>query len=251
MANVRLSDSDTRGFDMFRAIFPVAAVKPSTSGELTEQRFYGTAFAIAPGLFLTAAHVMRTAQAQGLPVIAGPRSSGDEPLGVAQIPEWELWPNDVALLHCPVKDKVTLFDKWRHTRCQVHDELFTFGYPHAITRVDGEDRLSVTFRGYKGHVVTTRGFERLPSKPGVYEVCSPFPEGLSGAPVLWRHEHDVFLVGMVLGEETVRFGRVRNRVGIALPVDEFINCRSQRLNQSLGHLVSVVGVSHDGPAPEY
>ena len=155
--------------------FPVAAVLQRDRAELGEPRFYGTAFAIAPGLFLTAAHVIQNAEAAGVPALLGPQGAG-EPLGVARIEGVERWPNDVALLHCNVQDKVTLFDRWRHTRCQVLDDLSAFGFPHAITREDGEKQLNVVFRAYKGHVITIRGFERLPSKPAVYEVCSPFPK---------------------------------------------------------------------------
>lgn len=252
MPNISIADPRTQAFNILRTVFPVAALVENSPGELKEQRFYGTAFAIAPGLFLTAGHVIENAKAAGVPVLLGPRSGEDEdPLGAAPIEHAEMWPHDIALLFCGVRDKVTLLDRWLHTRCQALDELRAFGYPHALVNDEDGKRLNVVFRAYKGHVITTRKFWRLKSQPGVYEVCSPFPEGLSGGPVLWQHNGNAYLAGIVIGEETVQYGRIKNRVGIALPVDQFINCESERLGgKRLGHLVTVIGGAR-GEAPTY
>ena len=66
-------------------------------------------------------------------------------------------------------------------RVQVLTDLSAFGYPHAVTRANDTEHFKVVYRAYKGHVITTRGFWRLPAEPAVYEISCRFPEGLSGA----------------------------------------------------------------------
>lgn len=127
------------------------------------------------------------------------------------------------------------------------DDVSRFGYPHALTQEEGRNRLDVVFRSYKGYVITTRGFERLPSRPGVYEVSTPFPEGSSGAPLLWAKDGRMFLVGMVLGEAVVTYGGVENRVGIAMPTLQLAICKSVRLGKRLGELIQAVAVSPARP----
>ena len=91
---------------------------------------------------------------------------------------------DIALLFCNVKTP-TILKTWMVRRVQVLTDLSSFGYPHAVTLSEtGDPRYEVLFRAYKGYVIVTRGFERLPGLPLVYEISHPFPEGLSGAPLL-------------------------------------------------------------------
>lgn len=91
MTTVNLSDPAVLAFEILRAVFPVAAVKADEPGQLATPQFFGTAFAISPGVFLTAAHVARNAQAAGIPVLCGPRDQDEAPLGAAQIEEIEFF----------------------------------------------------------------------------------------------------------------------------------------------------------------
>jgi hypothetical protein len=116
---------------------------------------------------------------------------------------------------------------------QVLTDLSAFGYPHAVTRSSAGDRLDVVFRAYKGYVITTRGFERLSGGPAVYEISCPFPEGMSGAPVLLPADDRLVVAGVVLGVETVTYGGVAQNVGIAMIADEILDLVSQHLGGCL------------------
>ena len=62
--------------------------------------FFGTAFCVSPGVFMTAAHVALEAAAAGALGVAGPAGEG-APLGAARVKEYEIWEErDIALLHC-------------------------------------------------------------------------------------------------------------------------------------------------------
>lgn len=116
---------------------------------------------------------------------------------------------------------------------QVLTDLSSFGYPHAVTASPTGDRLNVVFRAYKGHVITTRAFERLSGEPAVYEVSCPFPQGMSGAPVLWNVDEKLLVVGVVLGVDTVAYGGVAQSVGIAMIADEILELESKTLGGPL------------------
>ena len=48
-------------------------------------------------------------------------------------------------------------DELAHThRVQPLTDLFTFGYPHAVTHDSGAARFEVVFRAYKGHGTESR-----------------------------------------------------------------------------------------------
>jgi hypothetical protein len=101
-------------------------------------------------------------------------------MGAAQVNHFEAWVDrDLALLFCDAQD-VTPLNQWLIERVQVLTDLSSFGYPHAVTKSAGADRLDVVFRAYKGHVITVRGFDRLNGSPAVYEISCPFPQGMSG-----------------------------------------------------------------------
>jgi hypothetical protein len=86
-------------------------------------------------------------------------------MGAARVNDLETWVDrDLALLFCNAQD-VTVLNHWLIERVQVLTDLSSFGYPHAVTKSAGGDRLDVVFRAYKGHVITVRGFDRLNGSP--------------------------------------------------------------------------------------
>src|SRR5260370_39480507 len=67
--------------------------------ELNYGLFHGTAFCLAPHLFLTAAHVYRAAQGDGEVAVA---RIGPGQLAAETVQDVELFEDiDLALLHCP------------------------------------------------------------------------------------------------------------------------------------------------------
>lgn len=225
-----------------RTVFPVIALKPEQAGEMARADFFGTAFAVGPGVFMTAAHVARNAEAHGAVAIGGPSSvDGHAPLGAVRVQQIETWwpDHDVALLYVAAVAGLTELKMWLTNRLQLLTDLGSFGYPHAITV--GTDRMQVVFRGYKGYVITTRGWERLPGEPPVYEVSCAFPLGMSGAPVLLACDGVLAVAGIVLGISTVEYGGVAQDVGIVMPADQIVSLHSGRLGGPIGTQLEFVG----------
>lgn len=103
--------------DVLRTVFPVIAMDPQQSGQIARPDFFGTAFAVAPGIFMTAAHVVNSAAANGQLALAGP-VSGQPMMGAARVHRYELWPDrDIALLFSDAGD-VTLLNIWLNVVCR-------------------------------------------------------------------------------------------------------------------------------------
>jgi hypothetical protein len=237
----RVTGVHAPSIDIIRTVFPVVALHPEVAGEMVRPDFFGTAFAVAQGVFLTAAHVVEGAVAAGSLGIGGPVGGEGRPLGAARALEWEVWKDrDIALVRCDVSG-LTVLDTWLTHRVQVLTDVSAFGYPHAVTRSPSGDRLEVVFRAYKGYVITVRGFERLTGAPAVYEVSSAFPVGLSGAPLLMEKDGRLVVLGVVLGTDTVSYAGVQNDVGIAITGDELFSLGSRMLGGPIARQLNFAG----------
>ena len=230
--------------EIMRTVFPVLALNRELHGQAARPDCFGTAFAVAPNVFMTAAHVLDAASATGKVAIGGPMSGEGVPLmGAVPADAIERWPDcDIGLVFCNAPG-VTILDHWLTKPVQVLTDLSTFGYPHAITPSPAGDRLNVIFRAYKGHVITTRGFDRLPSGPAVYEISVPFPEGLSGAPLLYSADNRLMVAGVVIGVETVTYGGAAHSVGVAMIADEIAGLHSERLKGNIAEVLGFIGVT--------
>jgi hypothetical protein len=235
--------------EIMQTVFPVVATVPGHSDELARPDFFGTAFCVRRDVFMTAEHVYRAAAAHGDVSLGGPSEA--PMMGGARVQSVECWPDrDIAVLYCQA-GVVTELDTWLATRAQLLTDLSSFGYPHAVTRAHDRDHFEIVFRGYKGYVITIRGFDRLPNKPAVYEISCPFPEGLSGGPVMLEHEGRIVVAGVVIGSETVTYGGVDQTVGIAMIADEIVSLTSERLGGPLGAALrlNAAVVQHGQPPP--
>jgi hypothetical protein len=233
--------SDAAFIDILQTVFPVVAIAPGQDTELARPDFFGTAFAVGAGVFLTAAHVVRAAAEHGQVALGGP-TSGSAGMGGVKVENWDVWPDrDVAILFCSARPPHPL-DIWLAKPVQVLTDLASFGYPHAVTRANEHEHFEVVFRAYKGHVITTRGFDRLPGKPAVYEVSCAYPEGLSGAPVLLHHDGTLAVAGVVLGSDSVTYGGIEHRVGIAMMSDAILNFASETLGGPLERILKLAAL---------
>jgi hypothetical protein len=236
--------SEAQAIDIMRTVLPVVAVTRDAGDaggelQLAQPNFFGTAFAVAEGVFVTADHVVASIEAlEGAePGLGGFGGSAKQLVG-ARVANVERFSElDVALLHCPVKG-VTILNKWLRRRVQVLTDLSTFGYPHAIDRVNEFENFSCVFRAYRGPVVTVRGFDRLPPLlPACYEVMCRLPEGMSGAPAVVSAGGELAVAGVVIGEHPLELGGVENRVGIVIAADELVRVRSEVLGKRLFELL--------------
>lgn len=239
------SSKDLPHINVFETVFAVAAVKAAGTPELSRRDFFGTAFSIGPGLFLTAEHVIAGALSAGLPTLAYGAGPG-QPLRALSVRHADRWPgSDVALLHTdPAVAPAHAVVDWAAQRIQVLEDLAAFGFPHAVSR-ETPDRLDVIFRAYKGGIVTTRRITDFSDKPFVYEVGTPFPLGMSGSPALWLAPGGrLILAGMVLCDAVVQYGfdhdRVEYRSGVVIATESMVGLYSEHLGKHLGEIVHAI-----------
>jgi hypothetical protein len=224
--------------DISETVLPVAARAPGTNN-FSRPDFFGTAFAVAPDIFLTAAHVWHAAAAHGEPCICG--SISGNPLGAAFVDRFELHDGiDIAIIKTKTKPKVIILRNWFDGRLQLLSDVGTFGYPHAITfDHDKQDRWNFLFRAFKGYVIATRENDRLAERPAAYEVSVPFPLGLSGAPILVTRGNQMLVAGVVLGIAEIHYGGERERPGIGLPSDVLLPRHSDLLGGKFGEALQL------------
>jgi hypothetical protein len=223
--------------DIMTTVFPVVAMKDTAGSEAARPDSFGTAFSISPGVFITAAHVVHEASAIGAVALVGSVTKG-EPFGVARATHIEIW-DDVDIAIVFAEPRVTLLNVLLATRLQVLTDVASFGYPHAFTYVPDDPRnprIDVVFRAYKGHIVTTRAFERLKAAPAIYEVSSPFPPGMSGAPLLYQQQSQLAVAGVVIGCPKVHYRGMKQRVGAAVLIDEIAPLRIEHTGCAIGEL---------------
>lgn len=227
--------------DILRTVFPVVALERENHGQAVRPDFFGTAFAIAPGWFLTAGHVVQAAEERGALAIAGPTGLGSEPLGAARAIRFELFKgHDLALVQCNLDaSESTLLNVLLAHELQLLTDVSSFGYPHAVTTTPAGDQMNVLFRGYKGHVITIRSLEGFAARPLVYEVSTPFPLGMSGAPLLFSAGNAMSVVGVVLAVNTISYGDIAHHVGIALTSSAILSIRSEMLGGLLAEKLPI------------
>jgi hypothetical protein len=209
--------------------------------EVVKPFVYGTAFPIRPGVFATAAHVLREAKADAGPdgVVALFRRGREDiesgPVIRASVHDGI----DLALLECPY------FGKLPPLPMMVGElDLFTrvsaAGYPLAV---DGE-RLAFVLRGFAGTVVTRRELYHLPSQPPGYELSFPAPRGLSGAPLVRADRDGTWCVGYIV--ENWKYSSGDFVAGLAVDSEALVRVESPLLGGSLG---AALGVALPPPRP--
>lgn len=186
--------------------------------------FHGTAFCLAPDLFLTAAHVFKDAQ-------------GDGEVGLARltpgnfyaqtVQDFEIFDDiDLALLYCSNLSAEIL--PFSLTPLNFLMDVFTMGFPF------GFEPPFYYIRAFKGHVVTRRGLTSLPGVPAGYELSFVPPPGLSGAPLLiLLPDGSPVVTGMVLQHHTAEYRERRMKLGLALDIEELLTLESRIVGGSI------------------
>jgi hypothetical protein len=237
--------------NVFEHIFPVvggSAQPKATESIILIKQVYGTAFSIGGGFFLTAAHVIHSAQENewcgvgftdknkwNAFVFDDTETIDEFDLGIfaAKIPEVKsfAW----SLIELPMLESVQ-----------------AVGYPYSLDI----EQASINVRSFAGHVVSSRTFRGLKSKPRIYELSFQCPRGLSGAPLL-VFGNDQRVAGLVVGnhstqmlvfsdkevikepsQETIVERYESLQLGIAIESDAILDCNSRVLGDTLrNHLV--------------
>lgn len=185
--------------------------------------FHGTAFCLAPHLFVTAAHVLRDAQADGDVALARLTPSHHQAQTVRDAEVFE--EIDLALMACDNLGAEILpfsFGPLGYL-ADVYAMGFAFGFEPPVYHL----------RAFKGHVVTRRGLTILPGGPAGYEVSFVPPPGLSGAPLLTLVDGSPAVTGMVLQHHTAEYGERRMDLGLALDIEELLALDSRLVGGSI------------------
>ena len=192
--------------------------------ELNYSVFHGTAFCLAPNLFLTAAHVFREALQDGELAVA--RLTTGDFYGVP-VQDSELFEDiDLALLHCPgLLAEILPFN---FAPLGFLADVFAMGFAF------GFEPPTFHLRAFKGYVVNRRALSILRSAPPGYELSFVPPPGLSGAPLLTSLAGGpVAVTGVILQHQTVEFMDRKMELGLALDIEELLTLESRMVGGSI------------------
>jgi hypothetical protein len=217
----------------------------------------GTAFGIGGGMFLTAGHVLECSK---------------------QHEDWGLgYTRDSLLVRAAITDAVALPDhdlavlranvpiarnaRWDMSLLPLLSDVISVGYPYALDSASYE----FSIRAFKGYVVSSGRFSRLPNRPPHYELSFQAPRGLSGA-ALWSPGDDPAIRGIVIGNQSTELlvFSSRERVvedretvverfeamqtGIALQAIALRDIKCRLLPESLGAHLASEGLMRNGAA---
>lgn len=198
--------------------------------ELSRAELFGTAFPLAPPLFLTAWHVYDQAASSGKQVAVGRIMTNPE--HIVPVKDYELFPEiDLAILLCPDL-KVGKLD-FHFDALSYLAEVAAFGFGFALTIGTSGPPLKI-LRAFRGQIVTRRGLtvdDGMPPSNNVppgYEYSFVPPPGHSGAPLLsiWR-DREPTISGVVLKHHTAEHDGRRMDVGVALDIEEILTIDSK------------------------
>ena len=178
----------------------VVAVRRKPDGGLESPRpvIYGTAFPIAPGLFVTAGHVADDARADGMIGLAhiGPEGG----VRVSSVPDCEVFSGiDLAVMSCPDLSGLPAMPLDFDHQLTLLDPAYAIGYPWSLD----PEWVTVVPRGFRGHVVTRRETYQLPAQPPGYELSFLTPKGMSGAPLVSHVRGHQCCYGYIVQQTTV------------------------------------------------
>lgn len=199
--------------------------------DLQRGEFHGTAFSLAPDLFVTAAHVYEAAAESGEVALArlGPPSQQ-----VQLVRDAEVYPNiDLALMFCP--NLATEIMPLNFEALDWLTDVFSFGYAFGleVTATAGEPHV-YHLRAFRGHIVTRRGLTQLQGVPPGYEVSFVPPPGLSGAALLALHgATGPVVTGIVLKHHVAELAGRRMELGLAVDTQELLTLESRLVGGSI------------------
>lgn len=216
------------GVAIDQLVLAVVALRADHQGpgrEAAEPHLCGSIFCIGNGLWMTAAHVMREAEAAGRPALAYLDIAGGGTVKASPLIDVD-YDEDCDLAVARSEFTGIVLGDWYAGSVQLLTDLGIFGYPAAVS--PSTDRWECLFRATKGHVIARRTFDRLTARPPVYETSARLPGGFSGAPALLEIPGGFMVTGVVLGQDPLRYRGETMQVGIVLTSD-FILSRSFRL----------------------
>jgi trypsin-like peptidase len=220
--------------NIFRTVCAVARKRATPTASNVGHDICGTAFALAPRLFMTAAHVLDGPRAEFSLCTKMSEGSG---LKAWPVVDWELLTDiDVALVECELPGAAMY--PWHARELDMLTDVLAMGYPFAIDEVDLFGRA----RALKGYVVCadTAGASELKGRPRIYELSFQSPRGLSGAPLLVPTVRGLEVAGVML----------KNR-STSLSLPKMSQTTTERVGTETAHtIVETQEVVHFGVAAQ-
>jgi hypothetical protein len=175
---------------------------------------YGTAFPIGRGLFVTAAHVLAGASGDGQPalgvIVAG------QPVRPYRVSLGEQFDAvDLAVMRCEPLDHLPPLPLDFDQPLGLLSEASAVGFPLAL---DAE-HVTISPRGFAGHVVARRPMYQMPQQPVGYELSFFAPRGLSGAPLISTFHGAPRCYGYIVQQSSLGLGPDVTPVGIAVSIE--------------------------------
>ncbi|HYI10948.1 MAG TPA: hypothetical protein VEK57_17965 [Thermoanaerobaculia bacterium] len=203
--------------------------------EVSRAEFHGTAFGMAPGIFVTAGHVYEAAAASRGKVALF-RLTPDDVNGQF-VEEAQIFKNaDLALLYSPhLKAEILPFSF--SPPLNYLENVAALGYAFGLTLAAPPNPHMYVMRGFKGHIVTRRGLTELPGVPPGYEVSFVPPPGLSGAPLLVFGKDGPAIAGIILQHHTAELAGRRMDLGLAVDAEELLTLTSPIVGGSVAEQV--------------
>ena len=229
-----------RGLRAFDFNLPVFAYQRRENGSLETPKpvIYGTAFPIAPGLFATAGHVVRDADADGRVGLSYFTGAG-EPVVHHHVPACEyIREIDLGLMQCPSLAHLAPIALEFDRQLDMLHPAMAMGFPMALD----VEFVSCVPRGFEGSVVTRRQLYHLPAQPPGYELSFFAPQGLSGAPLMSMVHGTPRCYGYVVQQSTIGLGPEKTPVGLAVSIEVLLTVKTSFAAD--GYLASVFGKHH-------
>lgn len=202
---------------------------------LDRGEFHGTAFCVAPHLFLTAAHVYEAASARGAQVAVARLTPGR--VQVQTVRNVDVFPDvDVALLQCPNLWAEILPFNFNPLYYLTDVAAMGFAFGLELAGIEGEPHVH-QLRAFKGHVVTRRGLTHLNGVPPGYELSFDAPPGLSGAPLLLPQGDNPLVTGMILEHHKAELDDRSMVLGLAIDAEELLTLQSGFLGGSFAEII--------------
>jgi hypothetical protein len=201
---------------------------------LSRGEFHGTAFCLAPNLFVTAAHVYEAAVATGAVALGrlDPRDTH-----VQLVEDAEVFGDvDLALMLCPNLDADVLPFNFDRLEWLTDVLCFGFAFGSELSAKEGQPHV-YHLRAFRGYVVVRRGLTQLPGVPPGYEISFPPPPGLSGAALLVPQAGDPAVTGVVLTHHTAELAGRRMDLGLAVDSEELLTIESRIIGGSIAERV--------------
>lgn len=232
--------------DPFDYVFPIAGGVEKSNKEYILTNIFGTGFSVAENIFFTAGHVVQEIQAQELTVSIG--INVENTIRHFPVTDVEVLPEiDLAILKTETSLKAAKQFRWNLKKLGMLQEVSAVGFPFAVDFSESKAYV----RSFRGYIVSEHDWERLLTKPRVYEISFLAPAGLSGSPLLLM-DIPPSVCGYIIGNSKIEIPVLRDierisedkskiiveryemsTFGISITIESIMDIKSQILGGSI------------------